>query len=214
MRRQLGARVSTRSRAQKLRWLIQRIDAGSSVLLEGVSADAGLIGTANHVEAGLIEHFDTTALLYDAGDPALPCPWVRGSALDLPFDDDSFDYVVSNAVIEHVGGPASAAVMVSESRRVARKGVFHTTPWRWAPVEVHTQVPVLHWLPRRTWHSTFSRLGAAEVTMMEDTWLFGRRELRAMGAVVHQINPLTLIGEWSPTSNPVRRSPSPWTRTP
>jgi hypothetical protein len=203
MRRQLGAVVSSRSREQKIRWLTERIPAGSEILLVGVSADAGLIGTANAVEVGLMRHARTTALIYDDGRPDLPCTVVRGSALSLPFADGSFDYVVSNAVIEHVGGPAQANSMISESRRVARRGVFHTTPWRWAPVEVHTQLPLLHWLPRRVWPRVFDVAG--ERTMIEDCWLFGRRELRAMGATVHQLNGLTLIGEWTTTAAQPRR---------
>ena len=198
MRRQLGALVSSRSREQKIRWLTDRIPAGSEVLLVGVSADAGLIGTANAVEVGLLRHARATALIYGDGRPDLPCRVVRGSALGLPFRDGSFDYVVSNAVIEHVGGPAQASSMVSESRRVARRAVFHTTPWRWSPVEVHTQLPLLHWLPRRVWPRVFEVVG--ERTMIEDCWLFGRRELRAMGATVHQLNLLTLIGQWTTTS--------------
>jgi hypothetical protein len=38
--------------------------------------------------------------------------------------------------------------MVAECARVARKGFCLTTPNRWFPVEFHTQLPLLHWLPK------------------------------------------------------------------
>jgi hypothetical protein len=207
VRQWLSAKVSASSRQRKLAWLTNRIEPGSTVLLVGVAADPGVMGTSNVVELGLMAHTDATALVHDEGEPQLPCPWVRGSALDLPFDDQYFDYVVSNAVIEHVGGAEGAATMVSESRRVARKAVFHATPWRWSPVEVHTQLPLLHWLPRRVWGPVFRTV--SHWTVMDSTWLLSRREIRHMGGTVHQPNVLTLVGEWTPTAMSAR----PGTRT-
>ena len=52
----------------------------------------------------------------------------------------------SNAVIEHVGGRAEQRRFVDESLRVAPRA-FVTTPNRWFPVEVHTRLPLVHWLP-------------------------------------------------------------------
>jgi SAM-dependent methyltransferase len=64
----------------------------------------------------------------------------------LPFGDKSFDIVFSNAVIEHVGSRADQAAFVAELCRVG-KTFFITTPNRWFPVEHHTGLPLLHWLP-------------------------------------------------------------------
>jgi hypothetical protein len=65
----------------------------------------------------------------------------------LPFRDGAFDYVHSSAVIEHVGSRAQQQAFLKEAWRVCRKGLFLTTPNRWAPVEFHTVTPLLHWLP-------------------------------------------------------------------
>ena len=43
--------------------------------------------------------------------------------------------------------------------RVARKGVFVTTPNRWFPVEFHTVLPLLHWLPPPLFRKTLMALG-------------------------------------------------------
>jgi SAM-dependent methyltransferase len=72
--------------------------------------------------------------------------YVQGDGLALPFEDGAFDVVFSNAVIEHVGGREQQRRFVDESLRVARRA-FITTPNRWFPVEVHTRLPLIHWLP-------------------------------------------------------------------
>src|SRR5215471_8739064 len=65
----------------------------------------------------------------------------------LPFDDNEFDVVYSNAVVEHVGSREQQAAFINESLRVA-KAFFITTPNRWFPVETHTHVPLAHYLPQ------------------------------------------------------------------
>jgi hypothetical protein len=46
-----------------------------------------------------------------------------------------------------VGRRAEQVAFVQELCRVADR-VFVTTPNRWFPVEVHTLLPLVHWLPR------------------------------------------------------------------
>jgi SAM-dependent methyltransferase len=72
---------------------------------------------------------------------------VTGAA--LPFADASFDVVVSNHVIEHVGGPADQLRHLTEARRVLRPGgvLYLAVPNRWSLVEPHYRLPFLSWLP-------------------------------------------------------------------
>jgi SAM-dependent methyltransferase len=66
----------------------------------------------------------------------------------LPFPDKSFDIVYSNAVIEHVGcGTDDQIQYFRELLRVGKRG-FLTTPNRRFPIEVHSRLPLLHWLPK------------------------------------------------------------------
>ena len=73
----------------------------------------------------------------------------------LPFRDSQFDIVFSNAVVEHVGCRQQQANFIGELNRVA-KAFFITTPSRWFPVEHHTGLPLLHYLPVRLFRSLIS----------------------------------------------------------
>lgn len=74
--------------------------------------------------------------------------FVHGDGRDMPFEDNRFDLVVSFAVIEHVGSRENQQKFLAECYRVARKYVFIATPDAWYPVELHTALPLLHWLPK------------------------------------------------------------------
>jgi len=65
---------------------------------------------------------------------------------DFPFADEEFDWVFSNAVIEHVGGPQEQVHFLNEMLRVGRY-VFFTTPNKFFPIESHTNSLFRHWLP-------------------------------------------------------------------
>lgn len=112
--------------------------------------------------------------------------FVEADGRDLPFADDSFDFVHSSAVIEHVGSFEQQVRFLSECTRVARKGVFVTTPNRWFPVEFHTVVPLIHWLPpemfRQIMHHTGRDFFASEdnLNLMSSNSL--RRAAEAAGA--------------------------------
>lgn len=68
----------------------------------------------------------------------------------LPFADASFDIVLSNHVIEHVGGRPEQLAHLAELRRVLREdGVgYLAVPNRWMLVEPHYRLAFLSWLPR------------------------------------------------------------------
>jgi ubiquinone/menaquinone biosynthesis C-methylase UbiE len=80
--------------------------------------------------------------LYDPGPQ--PWPHLIADGCRMPFADQSFDLVVSNAVIEHVGGLQEQLAFIGEHQRVGRAWVI-TTPNRWFPVESHTSTLFAHW---------------------------------------------------------------------
>ena len=76
--------------------------------------------------------------------------FVRIERGPLPFADNEFDILFCSAVIEHVGDTASQRQLVAECLRVSRR-FFMTTPNRQFPVDFHTYLPIIHWLPQ-AWH--------------------------------------------------------------
>ncbi|HYX77696.1 MAG TPA: class I SAM-dependent methyltransferase, partial [Gaiellaceae bacterium] len=98
---------------------------------------------------------------------------VVADGLDLPFGNCEFDVAFSNAVVEHVGGREEQRRFVAEVCRVAPR-VFLSTPNRWFPVETHTLVPLVHWLPR-------PQADRAMSALRRENWaqvaLLGKREL-------------------------------------
>jgi SAM-dependent methyltransferase len=84
--------------------------------------------------------------------------YVQADGTDLPFRDKSFDLVTAFAVIEHVENRGNQARFVRELCRVGRICLI-TTPNRGYPMEVHTMVPFLHWLPPETRRKALRLLG-------------------------------------------------------
>jgi ubiquinone/menaquinone biosynthesis C-methylase UbiE len=72
---------------------------------------------------------------------------IVADARELPLESRSFDWVFSNAVIEHVGGWAHQERFAKEIRRVASRGYFVTTPNKYFPIEPHAMLPFYQFLP-------------------------------------------------------------------
>lgn len=76
----------------------------------------------------------------------------------FPFDDNEFSVVISNAVIEHVGIKKEQIDFINEITRVGKQFYF-TTPAKEFPVEIHTNFPFIHWLPKTYFNFIVARLG-------------------------------------------------------
>lgn len=69
----------------------------------------------------------------------------------LPFDDEEFDVVLTNHVIEHVGEEGAQKAHLAEVHRVLRRGGvgYLAVPNCWMLVEPHYQLAFLSWLPKK-----------------------------------------------------------------
>jgi len=174
----LADAVSLRSRQRKLRLFLDELRPTAETTVLDVGADELAFGEGEG--CGTMNFFEElypwperiTALgLQDGSAFRARYPdvrYVQGDACALPFDDGEFDVVFSNAVVEHVGGRERQRQLVSEALRVGRK-VFLTTPNRHFPLEVHTRLPLVHWLPERLSHRLYDALGkgfATEITLL------------------------------------------------
>lgn len=73
--------------------------------------------------------------------------FIVGDGTDLKFEDQSFDIVFSNSVIEHVGTWERQQAFAREARRVGR-GYWIQTPARECPMEPHYLTPFIHWFSK------------------------------------------------------------------
>lgn len=75
----------------------------------------------------------------------------------LPFDDNTFDFIISEQVLEHVMDQVG---LLQELHRVMRPGgCIHVFPARYAPIEPHIHVPFGGVLGHRWWYKLWALLG-------------------------------------------------------
>jgi hypothetical protein len=124
--------------------------------------------------------------------------FVAGNGKALPFSDGEFDVVHSAAVLEHVGSQEEQVRFIAELWRVARRGIFLTTPNRWFPVEVHTSIPLLHWLPVSAYRALLRRFGLSFFADEANLNLLGRGDVvrlcRRAGIADARISSVRLLG--------------------
>ena len=112
----------------------------------------------------------------------------------FPFKDKQFDWVFSNAVIEHVGSEEDQVLFINEIVRVSKQA-FITTPNKLFPVESHTDLLFLHWFnqPFYKWckkhHSYYSK---ANLVLLSYRSL--HRVLSLSNAKEYQIYPNKIFG--------------------
>lgn len=98
------------------------------------------------------QHNITALGIEDLTEFSVRYPEVKTVTYDgeiFPFKDKYFDFVFSNAVIEHVGNSKRQELFLSEILRVTKKRIFFTTPSKSFPIEIHTRLPFVHWLPKK-----------------------------------------------------------------
>lgn len=156
-------RIMLNSRSSKLAHFYSLFEPGMSVLDVGVTSkdDPGGDGPQNYLLKTWRYAPETyTGLgVQDVSGLEREHPRMKFVQYDgriFPFRDNQFDWVFSNAVIEHVGDRDAQLLFLNEMLRVARY-VFFTTPSKHFPIETHTGVPLIHWNERLfdTWLSAY-----------------------------------------------------------
>ena len=124
--------------------------------------------------------------------------FVRADGCRLPFESGTFDFAHSSAVLEHVGSREQQVQFLRELSRVARRGIFLATPNRWFPIEFHTMLPLLHWLPPPLFRKALVGLGKGYFADERNLNLLSRRDLgevaRTAGIRRFSIRSVSLFG--------------------
>ena len=104
--------------------------------------------------------------------------FIKGDARKMKFKDSSFDTVYSNATIEHVGIRLNQIKFVKECYRVSQKNVFITTPNKFYPIEFHTKLPFLHFLPPIIYRKILFFLGFSFFSKEKNLNLLSAQDLK------------------------------------
>ena len=155
----VASRLSFRARVSSYRLFMDefRPKPKTTIVDVGVSTDT------SNIEANVLEQFYphkerlVCAGLGDGSGVEQLYPGVQFRSIQpharLPFADQEFDIAYSNAVVEHVGSSDQQRAFIAELCRVAAR-VFVIVPNRLFPIEHHTALPLVHYLPL----ATFRRL--------------------------------------------------------
>lgn len=154
----------------------------------GLSASGGLcldVGSSSGIMTAQIAplfgytvglDYDVTALAAIAPQDRITVDYVRGDAMGLPLGDGCVDVVICAQVYEHV---PDAVQLFGEIYRVLKPGgiVFFSGPNWLFPVELHYNLPFLHWLPQRWANALLQTLGADDQYYEKSRHMWGLRRL-------------------------------------
>lgn len=163
MLQNFAIKVSTKNRQKKYDYFLKQMqpDKDTKILDVGFTDDDPYPGI-NFLERNYPYKENITALgIEDAPKFTKNFPEVKVVLYEgdyFPFAAKEFDIAWSNAVIEHVGGYNKQLLFLSELIRTS-KSIFITTPNRWFPIEVHTRLPFLHYLPKKYFDKVLQIIG-------------------------------------------------------
>ena len=113
-------------------------------------------------------------------------------------DNFKSDLVISNATIEHVGNFENQIKMVKNVAKLARKFFVITTPNRYHPIDFHTKLPFIHWLPKNVHRSLLNFIGLNYFAKEENLNLFSEQDLnvcmKESGIKNYEIFYINLLG--------------------
>jgi SAM-dependent methyltransferase len=171
--------ISARQKMIELFFKSLPINPSTTVLDLGVSSE-------NHITANFFEKMFpypeklTCAGIEDAFFVEKEYPGVKFVRIEagrpLPFRDQEFDIVHSNAVLEHVGSLNEQCEFITEVLRVS-KAFFITTPNRWFPVEPHTFIPLIHLLPKRSFRYLLNLMGDSFYAQEKNLNLLSQKDI-------------------------------------
>jgi len=97
---------------------------------------------------------------------------------EIPLKNNSFDIVISNATIEHVGNKRNQTKFIKEAVRLSKKLVFISTPNRYFPIDFHTLIPLIHWFPKKIHRFILKKIGLDFFSKESNLNLLSDNELR------------------------------------
>ena len=110
----------------------------------------------------------------------------------------SSDLVLSNATIEHVGSSTNQLQMISNIIKLTKKNFVLITPNKYHPIEFHTQIPLIHWLPKKIHRKILFLIGLKFYSKEENLNLLTTRDLinllNNFDTIQYEIRYINLLG--------------------
>ena len=133
--------------------------------IQGVDI-GGNMTELNRVASEILGHADARFHLYDG--------------MCLPCRDESIDFIFSEQVLEHVDDAVFDAYYREEARVLKPGGMaVHQVPHRLSPLDSHTDIWFIHYLPVRYYHALAKGFGRPVPSHLHLRWPWvHRRKLR------------------------------------
>ena len=106
------------------------------------------------------------------------------------------DLVISNATIEHVGNSFQQRKMINNIINLSKKLFIISTPNRFHPIDFHTKIPLIHWLPKSIHRKILNFLGMSFYGKEENLNLLGKKEIENLlnfGNITYEIVHIKLL---------------------
>jgi len=87
------------------------------------------------------------------------------------------DLVIASATIEHVGNYEMQKKMFDNVIKLSKKFFVITTPNRFYPIDFHTKIPFLHWLPKSIHRTLLKLIGLKYFSDEDNLNLLTKKEL-------------------------------------
>ena len=149
------------------------------VLDIGSTSDTGLA-------SNMFLHFFSEFNVVSISDQVIPAEvrekfphvkFIKGDALRLDYPEKHFDLVFSNATLEHVGSISNQSTFIKEAVRVSKKSTIIIFPNRWFPIETHTKLPLIHFLPNRIHRKILKGIGYHELALEKNLNIPTKRQV-------------------------------------
>ena len=88
------------------------------------------------------------------------------------------DLVLSNATIEHVGNYNNQVQMVKNMNKLSKKVFIIITPNRYHPIDFHSKLPFIHWLPKKIHRFILKVLTFRDLSKEENLNLLSEGDLK------------------------------------
>jgi len=104
----------------------------------------------------------------------------KGDGRNTNLPDNFYEIVHSNATIEHVGSFNNQIKFVRELYRISKKIIFLQTPNRYFPIDFHTLLPIVHWLPKTIHRKILRVIGLKFLSKESNLNLLSIKELKVI----------------------------------